>query len=51
MDRAKVIEDMVPPNKVKAHFDDFYQIEALPSALMEVGILCSAWINLDISHS
>jgi hypothetical protein len=46
MVRAKVIEDVVPPEEVMANFANFYRLEALPSVLMEVRILC-----LDVSHS
>jgi len=37
MDRVKVINEEVPPEEVIANFENFYQLEELPSMLIQVG--------------
>jgi hypothetical protein len=39
MTRAKVAEDPDAPATVKAHFDNLYRLEEVPSALIQVCIL------------
>ena len=38
--RAKIAMILIPPVEVKGHFDKLYQLEAVPTTLVQVSNLC-----------